>query len=47
MLTHRIVNQLLHTPTVRLKEYASAGDRDAYIQALSDLFALDQPGAEE
>ncbi len=41
MLTQRIVNQLLHQPTVRLKETASRADGPLYAQAVRELFALD------
>ncbi|HEX9114536.1 MAG TPA: glutamyl-tRNA reductase [Anaerolineae bacterium] len=40
MLTQRIVNQLLHQPTVRLKEHACQSDGALYAEALRDLFAL-------
>lgn len=39
-LSHRIVNKLLHEPTVRLKAYASNGHGDGYERALRDLFVL-------
>jgi len=41
LLAHRIVNKLLHEPTVRLKSHAANGDGVAYAQAVLDLFALD------
>lgn len=37
----RIVNKVLHEPTVRLRAYAASGDSSIYIQAIQDLFALD------
>ena len=39
-LAHRLVNKLLHEPTVRLKDRAAAGDGEAYAQAIGELFAL-------
>jgi len=38
---HRVVEKLLHTPTVRVKELASEPDGPAYAQALRQLFDLD------
>jgi glutamyl-tRNA reductase len=46
MLTQRIVNQLLHEPTVRLKRHACQDDGSLYSHALSELFALSD-GREE
>jgi len=40
-LTARIVNELLHEPTVRVKEAAAVG-AEAYAEALRELFALDE-----
>jgi glutamyl-tRNA reductase len=40
LAVHRIVEKLLHTPTVRVKELAVDGQGD-YAQALRDLFDLD------
>ena len=40
LLTQRIVNHLLHEPTVRLKRYACNDNGSLYVQALDDLFAL-------
>ncbi|TQJ49430.1 glutamyl-tRNA reductase [Phycicoccus sp. SLBN-51] len=37
---HRIVEKLLHTPTVRMKERATSGHGDDYAQALRELFDL-------
>lgn len=46
-LAHRIVNKLLHEPTVRLKEHAASGDGIEYARAVRQLFALeDHNGAE-
>jgi len=39
-LVHRLVNKILHQPTVRLKARAAQGDGPEYAQALSHLFAL-------
>jgi glutamyl-tRNA reductase len=41
-LAHRLVNKLLHEPTVRLKGFAADGDGYGYAQALADLFALNE-----
>lgn len=38
---HRVVEKLLHTPTVRIKELAVEPDGAAYAQALRALFDLD------
>lgn len=40
-MAHRLVNKLLHQPTVRLKEHAAAGDGYLYAHAVRDLFALE------
>lgn len=40
-LVHRIVNKVLHDPTVRLREQAALETGEVYIHALRDLFALD------
>ncbi len=37
-----LVNKLLHEPTVRLKSKASHNEADSYVEALSDLFDLEQ-----
>ena len=46
---HRIVEKLLHTPTVRVKELAEAPDGVGYAAALRALFDLEvatrDPGA--
>lgn len=42
----RVVATLLHTPTVRVKELATAPGGDTYAQALRELFELD-PAATE
>jgi glutamyl-tRNA reductase len=38
---HRVVDKLLHTPTVRVKELARDGQGGSYARALSELFDLD------
>jgi glutamyl-tRNA reductase len=43
LAVHRIVEKLLHTPTVRVKELAIGGQGDDYAQALRQLFDL-RPG---
>jgi glutamyl-tRNA reductase len=40
-LVHRVVNKVLHEPTVRLKESAAEGNGLEYAHVLHDLFALD------
>lgn len=40
-MVHRIVNKMLHEPTVRLKNSAAEGNGVAYAHALRELFALD------
>ena len=40
LTVHRIVEKLLHTPTVRVKELAVGGRGDDYAQALRELFDL-------
>lgn len=44
-LAHRLVNKLLHEPTVRLKAQAAQGDGVAYAQIVRDLFGLADPSA--
>jgi glutamyl-tRNA reductase len=46
-MVHRIVNKLLHDPTVRLKAAAADGNGVEYADALRDLFALDTSGVSE
>jgi glutamyl-tRNA reductase len=42
---HRVVDTLLHTPTVRVKQLAEGPTGTSYAEALRELFALDpQPG---
>jgi glutamyl-tRNA reductase len=38
----RVVDKLLHAPTVRIKQLASAPGGDSYAEALRELFELDQ-----
>lgn len=38
---NRVVDKLLHTPTVRVKELAGTGEGGNYARALSELFDLD------
>ena len=38
----RVVDKLLHSPTVRIKQLASAPGGDSYAEALRELFELDQ-----
>jgi glutamyl-tRNA reductase len=40
-LAHRLVNKLLHEPTIRLKARAAQGDAEPYARALQDLFSLE------
>lgn len=42
-MAQRIVNKLLHTPTVMLKSRAAQGDHFDYDHAMRKLFALDSP----
>jgi len=43
---HRIVQRLLHQPTVRVRQLAAAPGGEAYAQALRELFDLQIPTAE-
>ena len=45
-MAHRIVNKLLHSPTVTLKERAARGDRLSYLHAERNLFALEEDQVE-
>jgi glutamyl-tRNA reductase len=40
---HRVVRQLLHQPTVRVRQLASEPGGESYAEALRELFALDSP----
>ena len=42
----RVVDKLLHTPTVRIKELAESVPGDSYADIVRDLFALDPSAAE-
>jgi glutamyl-tRNA reductase len=42
----RVVDKLLHTPTVRVKELAETSGGDSYAEVLRELFSLD-PSATE
>lgn len=42
----RVVGTLLHTPTVRVKELASAPEPSSYAEALRELFGLDRAAVE-
>ncbi|MBC6457673.1 glutamyl-tRNA reductase [Actinomadura sp. HBU206391] len=42
----RVVDKLLHAPTVRVKEFAAAAGGDAYATALRELFDLDPKAPE-
>lgn len=42
---HRVVDKLLHAPTVRVKQLAEAGGGEAYAAALRELFELDPQAA--
>ncbi len=42
----RVVDKLLHSPTVRVKELAASPDGDAYAEALRELFDLDPKAPE-
>lgn len=41
LAVHRVVEKLLHTPTIRVKELAGDGKGGDYTQALRELFDLD------
>jgi glutamyl-tRNA reductase len=41
LTVHRVVEKLLHAPTVRVKELASRSDGGSYTAALRELFDLD------
>jgi len=43
---HRVVEKLLHIPTVRVKELAGRSDGGSYAAALRELFDLDPAAAE-
>jgi glutamyl-tRNA reductase len=39
-MAHRIVNKVLHAPTVSLRAHATSGNAENYAQVVRDLFAL-------
>ena len=41
LLAHRIVNKLLHEPTLRLREQALQGNGYLYVDAVRTLFPLE------
>ncbi len=43
---HRVVQQLLHQPTVRVRQLAATADGDQYVAVLRELFDLAVPGIE-
>src|SRR5690606_39418631 len=43
---HRIVQRLLHSPTVRIRELATAPGGEQYVAALRELFDLAVPDPE-
>jgi glutamyl-tRNA reductase len=46
LTVRRVVDKLLHGPTVRVKELASGPDGHAYAAALRELFDLDRNAVE-
>ena len=40
-LAHRLVNKLLHEPTIRLKQHATQGDGHLYTDVVRELFGLE------
>lgn len=47
LMAHRLVNRLLHEPTSRLRQQASAGRAHGYAHAVRELFALETLDAVE
>jgi glutamyl-tRNA reductase len=41
-MTHRLINKILHEPTLRLKEEAATGNGAIFISTLRQLFLLDE-----
>jgi len=39
-MSHRLVNKILHQPTLRLKDEAAQGNAAIYVSAIRDLFSL-------
>ncbi|ADL12084.1 glutamyl-tRNA reductase [Acetohalobium arabaticum] len=46
-LTHKIVNKLLHNPTVQVKEFANIEESQLYLEAVSELFCLNSKENEQ
>jgi glutamyl-tRNA reductase len=44
VLARAIVSRMLHEPTLRLKSAVAGGDAYVYVQALRELFGLDEEG---
>jgi glutamyl-tRNA reductase len=44
-MSHRLINKILHEPTMCLKQEAAHGNGAAYISTLRQLFALEQATA--
>jgi glutamyl-tRNA reductase len=40
-VTRRVVNKILHTPTVRMKDQAAQGDASSVVRQVRHLFGLD------
>jgi glutamyl-tRNA reductase len=40
IMSHRLVNKILHQPTLRLKDEAAQGNAAIYVSAIRDLFLL-------
>ena len=43
LMSHRLINKILHQPTLRLKDEAADGNGAAYVSVVRNLFALDKP----
>jgi glutamyl-tRNA reductase len=43
-MSHRLVNKILHQPTLRLKDEAAHGNGAAYVSVLRHLFSLESRG---
>jgi glutamyl-tRNA reductase len=46
-MSHRLVNKILHQPTLRLKNEAAYGNGAVYVSAVRHLFLLDQADGEK
>ncbi len=42
-MSHRLINKILHHPTLRLKDEAADGNGAAYVSVVRNLFDLDKP----